>query len=305
MTDNIQRKRKSFFLLTKRRQRFYKKIINDKKKEFDNEIKYLNLKIKTIEFTDLKDEEEAELNFGSNCNKKTNIYKFLYWKEVRNISDLSCSYLNYLNGSFPTLTSLINLRQEIDKNFTVNYNEYGCYVNLEEKIRYIILNLHKRKLIANSEDILIKISGDGTNLGKARKIFNLNFSVINEKNCTAASQQYTIGVFQLNEDYESLKDCLQEVLPSFSSLNSIECENLIFNVKFFLSGDLKFLSLMMGIVTATGSYPCPWCKCHKDQLFNSEEKWSITNTTQGARTLKESAKILSNGKEEFGKYLNL
>ena len=49
----------------------------------------------------------------------------------------------------------------------------------------------------------IKYYGDGTNVGKNLKLFNFNFSVIDETiKCNTAAGHYTLGIFEIfDENY--------------------------------------------------------------------------------------------------------
>lgn len=49
-------------------------------------------------------------------------------------------------------------------------------------------------------------------------------------------------------------------------------------------------SYVLGIDGATSTYSCIWCKCPKQQRFDPTEKWSLTDTTKGARSTEENSK---------------
>jgi hypothetical protein len=60
--------------------------------------------------------------------------------------------------------------------------------------------------------LLIKFSGDRTNLSRNVKVINLTITLINEgQKAKTASGNYLVGVFSIrNEDYETLRNCLTE-----------------------------------------------------------------------------------------------
>ena len=58
-----------------------------------------------------------------------------------------------------------------------------------------------------------------------------------------------------------------------------------FNIE--LNGFLKFLALCSGIEAVNSRFACLWCKCPSEYRYDITNKWSIRNTDEGARTIKE------------------
>jgi len=68
-----------------------------------------------------------------------------------------------------------------------------------------------------------------------------------------------------------------------------------------LGGDWKFLALVCGLNAANADYSCIWCKCHSKDRWNMQLKWSLSDTSKGARSIEE-IKTLSKkpAKQQYG-----
>ena len=58
---------------------------------------------------------------------------------------------------------------------------------------------------------------------------------------------------------------------------------LLLQLDFYLGGDWKFLALVTGIDAATSEHACIWCKCPKEDRWDTSMHWYITNPDEGAR----------------------
>ena len=97
-----------------------------------------------------------------------------------------------------------------------------------------------------------------------------------------------------SENYKDLKVCLKEIAEFIEKLEYITVEGRKIKVKKLLGGDLKFLSMILGINAANSKHPCPWCKwmnpvkaqkdAEKKKLhykFDNDQEWSIKSSTNG------------------------
>ena len=67
-------------------------------------------------------------------------------------------------------------------------------------------------------------------------------------------------------------------------------------IEYFLGGDWKFLALVCGLGRANEDYACVWCKCPRQQQWDTSKKWSINDPTFAARTIDKIARF-STGKK--------
>ena len=69
----------------------------------------------------------------------------------------------------------------------------------------------------------------------------------------------------------------------------------------FERGYHSFTSIQItGIDSATSQYSCIWCKCPREERYNPEKVWSLSDQSQGARTIDENvSNAEKRGKKQF------
>jgi hypothetical protein len=112
-----------------------------------------------------------------------------------------------LTTELPCLNVLTDLRAVFNINFKINSNYYGVYNSLSHKLKSVLLPIASGMNLFDESNILkdgtnliskkkiqLKLGGDGTNLGRVKKLLNFNFTVLNEGNrCKTAAGNYSIG----------------------------------------------------------------------------------------------------------------
>ena len=68
---------------------------------------------------------------------------------------------------------------------------------------------------------------------------------------------------------------------------------------YFLGGDWKFLAMITGIDSATATHACIWCKCPAIERHDTSQKWSISDTSFGARTIEENMTIATSRSKKY------
>ena len=79
-----------------------------------------------------------------------------------------------------------------------------------------------------------------------------------------------------------------ENLEKIAKRGCIYIDDKKYQIDFHCGGDLKFLALLYGINAANSLFPCLWCTCCKDFFYDWTKKWSLTDVTCGARTIKNT-----------------
>ena len=98
--------------------------------------------------------------------------------------------------------------------------------------------------------------------------------------------------------YDELATGLQDVTKEVSELYEIEVDGKSYSLRYYL----EILSTRLWLYAANDS--CIWCKCHSKDRWNMQLKWSLSDTSKGART-KEEIKTLSKkpakpAKQQYG-----
>ena len=175
-------------------------------------------------------------------------------------------------------------------------NTCGVQQSLEDRLHIRISQLHKVApkdvQFRTEQKIRLKLSGDGTNIGKRLHVINFTFTLLDEGSKAYSSDgNHVIAILKDEENYDSLQRGLADVRNEVEQLTSIEVEGITYDLEYYLGGDWKFLAIVMGIDSAKSDYACIWCKCSKEERSNMDKTWSITDTTHGARTIQENIEL--------------
>ena len=146
----------------------------------------------------------------------------------------------------------------------------------------------------------VKLSGDGTNIGKHLHVINFTFTLLEEGTLAHSPEgNHPLAVIRESENYENLLSALEDIRQEVETLHTIEVDGDIYNITYYLGGDWKFLAICTGIDCATSTYACIWCKCQKEDRPNVEKEWSITDPSLGARTIEENIMLSQKRKNKF------
>lgn len=138
----------------------------------------------------------------------------------------------------------------------------------------------------------IKLSGDGTNIGKRLHVVNFNFTLLEEGAHTCSYEgNHILAIFKEAEKYEHLRLALDDLRNEVEQLDTITVDGISYEIEYFLGGDWKFLALVTGIDSASCHYSCIWCKCPSEERHLTEKHWSLTDVALGARTVEENLEL--------------
>lgn len=100
--------------------------------------------------------------------------------------------------------------------------------------------------------VRVKLSGDGTNIGKRLHVVTFTFTLLEEGNKAHSSDgNHILAVFKEPEKYESVKAALEDISGEVEQLTSVRVSDMDFHIKYHLSGDWKFLAMVTGIDAAS------------------------------------------------------
>ena len=121
-------------------------------------------------------------------------------------------------------------------------NSKGVYLNIQEKLKYLIPKIKKNFEDKESNILKIKFSADGAQIIKNILLLNVTFTVLNEgKIAQTASGNYTCGIFDIkNEDYETISICLEQIRVQIENLNELEIDGIKYKIQIFLEVILKY-----------------------------------------------------------------
>ncbi len=146
----------------------------------------------------------------------------------------------------------------------------------------------------------MKLTGDGTNIGKRLHVVNFGFTILDEgEKAYSAERNRCLAIIKEPESYESLQKSLADIVKEVESLTSITVNDHKFTIEYYLGGDWKFLALATGIDSAASTYACIWCKCPSLERHSTSLKWSVSDPEHGARTVTENITIAGSRKKQY------
>ena len=70
--------------------------------------------------------------------------------------------------------------------------------------------------------IKVKISGDGTNIGKRLKIVNVTYTILNERDIAITEKgNYILAIIKTTESYDNLKVSIEDLYDEMPNLKEI------------------------------------------------------------------------------------
>ena len=171
-------------------------------------------------------------------------------------------------------------------------NTIGVQQNIRERLTERVEHLLKNSLptdsIVQNKKIQVKLSGDGTNIGKRLHAVNVTFTILDEgSKAMSASGNHLIAIIKEPEDYDKLAGSLMDIRKDVESLKQLKIGTECFDIEWFLGEDWKFLACICGLGAATSTYPCIWCICPLYDKYDGKKSWSLLDSCKGARSVEE------------------
>ena len=226
--------------------------------------------------------------------------KALYLKDRYGISDKTYHELALSSAKFPKLRSVKLYANQLNASYNIQElpGGIGVFQSLRERLTTRINKLTNNNPMTDSV-IKVKLFGDGTCLGKRIHVVNIVFSVMNEANCKSVTGNHILSILKVREKYQSLKDALNPILCEVSEMQTIVINGRVFDIVFFLGGDLKFLNVMTGLDACSSTYSCLWCHCSKSDRWDHRKQWSMINQASGARTIESITQYARQKKNKY------
>ena len=229
------------------------------------------------------------------------VHSTLYVKDRYAISDHSYHELSMLSD-LPSSSKIKKLKSELNSQYDIK-KAPGNTIEVQQSLK-ARMTLCLKNIVDNTkpEDVpscfRIKLTGDGTQIGRGYSVVNIAFTILEEgtKACSAQGN-HSIAIFKVSEsNYDALCEAMQDIITEAKEQTNITINGNTYNIEYYLGGDMKFLALVCGIDSATAKYSCIWCKCPSDQRNDMQLVWSITDSEHGARTVEEISRMSTLGK---------
>ena len=99
-----------------------------------------------------------------------------------------------------------------------------------------------------SKVVRVKLSGDGTTIGKRLHVVNFAYTLLDEGELAHSYEgNHCLAIFRAPESYTSLKDALADIIAEVSRLDFITVNGEQYKVEYYMGGDWKFLAIVTGM----------------------------------------------------------
>ena len=170
-----------------------------------------------------------------------NVHLLLYIKDKFQISDKAWHELAMKSKDLPTSYGIKKRIQELNAQWNVfptPGSAEGVQMKLKDSLTEQVTRLLKEGKLHNFDSLKIKLSGDGTRVGKRLQLLNVTYTIINEGNVAMSEKgNYVIAVIKTKDDYEGIRESLAELREETRNLNEITVNQKTFNIEYFLGGD--------------------------------------------------------------------
>ena len=114
---------------------------------------------------------------------------------------------------------------------------------MEIRLQNLIKNTPSNAAFKLDHKIRVKLSGDGTNIGKRLHVINITFTMLDEGGkAMSADGNHLIAVIKESENYDKLEQSLADITKDVGSQQEISVGRLHFEIEWFLGRDWKFLA---------------------------------------------------------------
>ena len=197
-----------------------------------------------------KDTFNYESSKADTTDKK--LYSALYIKDKFTISNAAYHELTMVSN-LPNLsqikkaTGVLNLQYGIRRcpNNIIGVQQ-GIKVRIIQRLTCFVKQASE-KGISIPETFRIKITGNGTQIARGLNIVNIAFTILEEKHkACSAFGNYSLAILKIAEDYKELSSGLQDICEEAADLQIVTIQDKVYNIKFFLGGDWKYLATVCG-----------------------------------------------------------
>ena len=262
-----------------------------------------NAHSKKDELICLVNEPTPPVSGFSNAVDKVNV--LLYIKDKFCISDKAYRAL-CTASNLPSINQIKQKKAQI-KQLTVKptptpSQAIGFQRDFEHVLKEKVGVLYRDGKIKKNDEVKVKLSGDGTWVGKNLHVVNVTFTILNEECAMSNSGNYLIAIFEDKEGYDALESHLLDIRHAVSNNTEIIVGDCLFKVSYYLGGDYKFLLCILGIDCASCKYSCIYCKCPSNLYFMSNQTYTMPDQSCKDRSVDEiqrCASLPKNSKLKF------
>ena len=161
---------------------------------------------------------------------------------------MKISELNHLWEIQPTPNGIVGVQQCLKK-------------RLEPRVQHLVQETPPSVQFKVNSTIRVKLSGDGTTIGKRLHVVNFAYTILDEGDLAHSYEgNHCLAIFCAPENYECLKSALMDIIQEVSSLQFITVCGQQYSVEYYMGGDWKFLATVTGECDYNNVQSVPKCR---------------------------------------------
>ena len=190
-------------------------------------VEVLNVETNNYETFSLINDDELEHFDISNQDVSEsdldNLNMWLYLKDKFQISHEAWGELSKSAKGMPNLYQIAKQTKKLNGRWNLRSTPgemEGVQISFVESLGENVRRLKCSGVINQGDTIKIKLSGDGTNIGKRLKIENITYTILNENNVAMSEKgNYMLAIIKMKETYENLRSSLGDLIAEMHNLN--------------------------------------------------------------------------------------
>ena len=162
-------------------------------------------------------------------------------------------------GDLPRSCNLKKMAMQLNVKWEIKPcpNGNGIQQSIESRLKKRVRVLVRSRKINYGDTLQVKLSGDGTKVRRKLNLINFTFTLLNEGDMAKSPKgNHSVAILNGTENYDDLRDALSDICEEVENLTTLNVDGLTFPLEYFLCSDLKFLTIICGIKSATSTYPC-------------------------------------------------
>lgn len=194
-----------------------------------------NYETQTLNLID--EDFETPCNSPKEINDIDNLNTWLYLKDKFQISNEAWREISKHASDVPNLYNMEKWVQLVNSKWSLKPtpgDTEGIQISFVESLEENIRQLKANQVINDKDTTKVKLSGDGTNIGKRLTLENVTYTILNENNVAMSEKgNYVLAIIKMKEDYENLRIALQDLRDEMKNLKEITVDGNTYKLEYF------------------------------------------------------------------------
>ena len=256
------------------------------------EVLKTGLKIVKVDLDDGNSETNLVVNYSTQRRSIFTTEEALCFKDKMLMSDefyhtLVVDWL--FRVSFHSLVAVKNLRSSMNREIIAakhvkKLDDKTFVVDFRTQIKHKLEIFLKKRNVANDgmnlSRIRLKLTADGTNLGRAKSVVNAAFMLVDDaENVMSVCGVNIFAVTEWSETYEELRGFYSYIDQQIKDNREIEVLGKKYTIDVYFCSDMKMICIVLGLYGPRSIYPSFICHANKNERYACDEDNGRTHET--------------------------